>query len=127
MSMTTTNSLKILLVEDDERLAWLLARYLERHDVVVTIQGDGVAGQAEALHGDYDCVVLDRMLPGRDGLAVCRELRAQVDVPIVMLTASGDGDRALGLEVGADDYVTKPFLPSELLARIRSLLSRVRS
>ncbi len=101
-----------------------MARYLERHDVVVTIVSEGVAGQTEALRGDYDCIVLDRMLPGRDGMEVCRELRAQSHVPIVMLTASGEGDRALGLEVGADDYVTKPFSPSELLTRIRSLVRR---
>jgi DNA-binding response OmpR family regulator len=120
-------SIKILLVEDDARLAQLTARYLESHSVLVTIATDGVEGQAEALRRQYDCVVLDLMLPGRDGIEVTRELRARTDVPIVMVTARGEeADRVLGLEVGADDYVTKPFSPRELLARIRATVRRVR-
>ena len=120
-------SIKVLLVEDDERLAQLTARYLEAHGVLVTIAGDGIEGQAEALRRQYDCIVLDLMLPGRDGIEVCRELRARTDVPIVMVTARGEeADRVLGLEVGADDYVTKPFSPRELLARIRANVRRVR-
>jgi DNA-binding response OmpR family regulator len=120
-------TIKVLLVEDDERLAQLTGRYLESHNVVVTIAHDGIEGQAEALRRQYDCVVLDLMLPGKDGIEVCRELRARTDVPILMVTARGEeADRVLGLEVGADDYVTKPFSPRELLARIRATVRRVR-
>jgi two-component system OmpR family response regulator len=120
-------SIKVLLVEDDARLAQLTARYLETHGVLVTVASDGVEGQAEALRRQYDCVVLDLMLPGRDGIEVTRELRARTDVPIVMVTArTEEADRVLGLEVGADDYVTKPFSPRELLARIRATVRRVR-
>jgi DNA-binding response OmpR family regulator len=124
---TPTPSIKVLLVEDDERLAQLTARYLESHNVHVTTAVDGVEGQNEALRRQYDCVVLDLMLPGKDGIEVCRELRARTDVPILMVTARGEeADRVLGLEVGADDYVTKPFSPRELLARIRATVRRVR-
>src|SRR5258708_1137017 len=120
-------TIKVLLVEDDARLAQLTARYLETHGVMVTIAGDGIEGQAEALRRQYDCVVLDLMLPGRDGVEVCRQLRGRSDVPIVMVTARGEeADRVLGLESGADDYVTKPFSPRELLARIRANVRRVR-
>jgi len=120
-------TIKVLLVEDDARLAQLTARYLETHGVIVTISADGVEGQAEALRRQYDCVVLDLMLPGRDGIEVCRQLRGRSDVPIVMVTARGEeADRVLGLESGADDYVTKPFSPRELLARIRANVRRVR-
>ena len=121
------SSIKVLLVEDDERLAQLTARYLESHGVLVTIAATGTEGQAEALRRQYDCIVLDVMLPGRDGIEVTRELRARTDVPIVMVTArTEEADRVLGLEVGADDYVTKPFSPRELLARIRATVRRVR-
>jgi len=120
-------SIKVLLIEDDERLAQLTARYLESHGVLVTISLTGNDGQAEALRRQYDCIVLDVMLPGRDGIEVTRELRARTDVPIVMVTArTEEADRVLGLEVGADDYVTKPFSPRELLARIRATVRRVR-
>ena len=120
-------TIKVLLVEDDTRLAQLTARYLETHGVIVTIASDGAEGQAEALRRQYDCVVLDLMLPGRDGIEVCRQLRGRSDVPILMVTARGEeADRVLGLESGADDYVTKPFSPRELLARIRANVRRVR-
>jgi DNA-binding response OmpR family regulator len=122
-----TQTIKVLLVEDDTRLAQLTSRYLETHGVLVTVCADGVEGQAEALRRQYDCVVLDLMLPGRDGIEVCRQLRGRSDVPIVMVTARGEeADRVLGLESGADDYVTKPFSPRELLARIRANVRRVR-
>ena len=118
-------TIKVLLVEDDARLAQLTVRYLEGHGVVVTHASDGVEGQAEALRRQYDCVVLDIMLPGRDGIEVCRQLRSRIDVPIIMVTARGEeSDRVLGLEVGADDYVTKPFAVGELLARVRANLRR---
>jgi DNA-binding response OmpR family regulator len=120
-------SIKILLVEDDARLAQLTARYLESHGVLVTIATTGDEGLAEALRRQYDCIVLDVMLPGRDGIEVTRELRARTDVPIVMVTArTEEADRVLGLEVGADDYMPKPFSPRELLARIRATVRRVR-
>jgi DNA-binding response OmpR family regulator len=120
-------SIKILLVEDDARLAQLTARYLESHGVLVTIAATGDEGLAEALRRQYDCIVLDVMLPGRDGIEVTRELRARTDVPIVMVTArTEEADRVLGLEVGADDYMPKPFSPRELLARIRATVRRVR-
>jgi len=120
-------SIKVLLIEDDERLAQLTARYLESHGVLVTVATTGPEGQAEALRRQYDCLVLDVMLPGRDGIEVTRELRARTDVPIVMVTArTEEADRVLGLEVGADDYVSKPFSPRELLARIRATVRRVR-
>ena len=118
-------SIKVLLIEDDERLAQLTARYLESHGVLVTISGTGNEGQVEALRRQYDCIVLDVMLPGRDGIEVTRELRARTDVPIVMVTArTEEADRVLGLEVGADDYVTKPFSVRELLGRVRAQLRR---
>jgi two-component system, OmpR family, response regulator len=120
-------SLKVLLVEDDARLAQLTARYLESHGVLVSVSPNGLDGQAEALRRQYDCVVLDLMLPGRDGIEVCRQLRGRIDVPIIMVTARGaESDRVLGLEVGADDYVTKPFSARELLARIRANVRRSR-
>jgi DNA-binding response OmpR family regulator len=124
---TPQPTIKVLLVEDDTRLAQLTARYLESHGVLVTIASDGIEGQAEALRRQYDCIVLDLMLPGRDGLDVTRELRSRTDVPIVMVTARvEEADRVLGLEVGADDYMSKPFSPRELLARIRATVRRVR-
>jgi two-component system OmpR family response regulator len=120
-------TIKVLLVEDDARLAQLTQRYLESHGVMVTVSPDGIEGQAEALRRQYDCIVLDLMLPGRDGIEVCRQLRGRIDVPIIMVTARGEeSDRVLGLEVGADDYVTKPFSPRELLARIRANVRRSR-
>ena len=127
MADTQLSTIKVLLVEDDTRLAQLTARYLEGHGVLCTVASDGIEGQAEALRRQYDCIVLDLMLPGRDGIEVCRELRGRTDVPILMVTARGEeADRVLGLEVGADDYVTKPFSPRELLARIRANVRRVR-
>jgi two-component system, OmpR family, response regulator len=120
-------SVKVLLVEDDERLAQLTARYLESHGLLVSVAVDGPGGQAEALRRQYDCVVLDCMLPGRDGVEVCRQLRRQLDVPILIVTARGaEAERVLGLEAGADDYITKPFSARELLARIRANVRRSR-
>src|SRR5437868_15181387 len=82
-------TIKVLLVEDDERLAQLTARYLETHGVVVTVAKDGIEGQAEALRRQYDCLVLDLMLPGRDGIEITRQIRARIVVPIVLVTESG--------------------------------------
>lgn len=120
-------TIQALLVEDDERLARLTARYLQEHGIIVTIAPTGPEGLAEASRHAYDIVLLDLMLPGRDGLEVCRELRTRSDVPIIMLTARGEEiDRVLGLETGADDYIPKPYSSRELLARIRALVRRVR-
>jgi DNA-binding response OmpR family regulator len=116
-----------LLVEDDVRLAALTREYLEGHGVSVEVAGDGQRGLEAALRRRFDVVLLDLMLPGKDGLTVCRELRARSDVPIIVLTARGEeADRVLGLELGADDYLAKPFSPRELLARIRAQVRRAR-
>ena len=116
-----------LLVEDDVRLAALTREYLEGHGVAVVVVGDGRRGLAEALGGKFDVVLLDLMLPGKDGLEVCRELRGRSDVPIIVLTARGEeADRVMGLELGADDYLAKPFSPRELLARIRAVTRRAK-
>src|SRR5512133_287651 len=124
---TTEPTLTALLVEDDVRLARLTAEYLTGHGVVVTHVADGRTGQEAALRGGWDVVLLDLMLPGRDGLEVCREVRARSDVPIIVLTARGEeADRVMGLELGADDYLAKPFSPRELLARIRAVVRRAK-
>jgi DNA-binding response OmpR family regulator len=124
---TTEPTLTALLVEDDARLAGLTREYLETHGVVVTVVGDGRRGLAEATARRYDVVLLDLMLPEKDGLEVCRELRGRSDVPIIVLTARGEeADRVMGLELGADDYLAKPFSPRELVARIRAVIRRAR-
>jgi DNA-binding response OmpR family regulator len=127
MMAVSIPSLLVLLVEDDLRLAALTKEYLEGHGIAVVHVADGRRGQDEALGGRYDAVLLDLMLPGKDGLEVCREVRARSDVPIVVLTARGEeADRVMGLELGADDYLAKPFSPRELLARIRAVVRRAR-
>jgi two-component system, OmpR family, response regulator len=120
-------AISVLLVEDDQPLAELTAKYLGKRGVIVTLAPDGPSGLAEALRRRYDVVLLDHLLPGKNGDQVCRELRARSDVPIIMVTALGDeSERVLGLELGADDYVTKPFSSPELLARIRAVVRRAR-
>jgi len=120
--------LRVLVVEDDERLSLLTAEYLETHGISVTRIGDGTTAIAAVDREPFDVIVLDLMLPGMDGLEVCRELRRRHATPIVMLTARGEeADRVMGLEVGADDYVTKPFSPRELLARVRAQGRRARN
>jgi DNA-binding response OmpR family regulator len=120
-------TLTALLVEDDARLAALTSEYLEGHGVAVTRAGDGKRGLEEALRYRYDVVLLDLMLPGKDGLEVCREIRARSDVPVIVITARGEeADRVMGLELGADDYLSKPFSARELLARIRAVVRRAR-
>jgi two-component system OmpR family response regulator len=118
----------ILIVDDDAEIRALLQRYLERNGLRATAVGDG-RGLWQALdRGAFDLIVLDIMLPGDDGLTLCRELRARSDIPVIMLTARGEEmDRVLGLEMGADDYVPKPFSARELLARIKVVLRRARS
>ena len=115
----------ILLVEDDRRLAEMVSEYLGEADVRVSIVGDGRTGLSRLGNEPFDAIVLDLMLPDMDGLEVCRQLRAFSDTPVLMLTARGDVmDRVVGLEVGADDYLPKPFEPRELLARLRAILRR---
>ena len=119
--------IEVLLVEDDERLAKLTSRYLEGTGFVVRWVTSGLQALADTAHHSYDVILLDLMLPGRDGIDVCRELRTRLDVPIIMVTARREeADRVLGLDAGADDYVTKPFSPRELVARIRAVVRRAR-
>lgn len=116
---------RILIVEDDERLATLTQEYLIKNGLEVAIETDGARAIRRIIGEQPDLVVLDVMLPGADGLTVCREVRAQYQHPILMLTArTEDMDQVLGLEMGADDYVAKPVQPRVLLARIRALLRR---
>jgi DNA-binding response OmpR family regulator len=115
------------MVEDDDKLARLTARYLENHGLIVTRVGDGAAGVHAIAHAPFDVVLLDLMLPGMGGMDVCHEIRSRSDVPVVMLTARGEeADRVMGLEIGADDYIAKPFSSRELLARIRAQVRRAR-
>lgn len=115
----------ILVVDDDREIRDLLARFLERNRMRVTAVRDGRETRRAWTQGHYHLVVLDLMLPGESGLDLARWIRTQADTPIVMLTAMGEEtDRIIGLELGADDYVAKPFNPRELLARIRAVLRR---
>ena len=118
--------MRVLLIDDDVRLAELLDGYLAPQGVALVHAGGGQAGLAALAGGGFDAVLLDVMMPGMDGLAVLRRLRdAGHRIPVLMLTARGDeADRVVGLELGADDYVAKPFSPRELLARIRAVLRR---
>jgi two-component system response regulator RstA len=119
---------RILLVEDSARLAASIRDYLERHAFEVTIEGDGLAAASRFERLRPDLVILDLMLPGRDGLAICRDIRRHHRVPILILTAKGENiDQVLGLEMGADDYVVKPVEPRVLLARIEAILRRSRT
>jgi DNA-binding response OmpR family regulator len=116
---------RILLIEDDPRLAEMVSEYLGEAGFRVSIAGTGRAGLERLAREPFDALVLDLMLPDMDGLDVCRELRAKSDTPVLMLTARGDAaDRIVGLELGADDYLPKPFQPRELLARLRAILRR---
>ncbi len=119
---------RVLLIEDDPRLAEMVSEYLGQAGFRVTIAATGRSGLALHAREPFDALVLDLMLPDMDGLAVCRELRAKSSTPVLMLTARGDGaDRILGLEMGADDYLPKPFEPRELLARLKAILRRGQS
>ncbi len=125
--MTPSNAAHILVVDDDPALCELLSDYLSGNGFSVTTVGDGAAMRRALAHAAADAVVLDVMLPGEDGLSLARELRGRSEMPILMLSARGEEiDRVVGLEVGADDYLAKPFSPRELLARLRALLRRVR-
>ena len=115
----------ILIVDDDREIRDLTGRYLRKHGFRVDSAADAKAMDRLLRDGRFDLIVLDLMLPGEDGLSICRRLRASTRIPILMLTAvAEDTDRIIGLEIGADDYLTKPFNPRELLARIRAVLRR---
>jgi len=117
---------RILIVEDDERLADLTKEYLESNGLVVSVEGNGSHAVDRIINEKPDLVVLDLMLPGEDGLSICRKVRPSYNGPILMLTARTDDlDQVLGLEMGADDYMSKPVRPRVLLARIRALLRRI--
>ncbi len=120
-----TAVIRALFVEDDDRLARFTKEYLEQRAVEVTHVRDGESAIAEQARGAFDVVILDIMLPGRDGFDVCRSLRQQTSIPIIVVTArTEESDRVLGLELGADDYLVKPFSPRELLARLQALVRR---
>ena len=125
-SVASTPAQRVLVVDDDETVSDVVRRYLEREGYEVDIAADGQSGLEQALASPPDLMVLDLMLPGLDGVEVCRRLRQAHSLPVIMLTARGDtDDRIAGLEVGADDYVTKPFSPRELTARVGAVLRRV--
>ena len=116
---------QVLIVEDDQRLAELTRDYLEANGLRVSIEGNGALAAARIIKEKPDLVILDLMLPGEDGLSICRKVRDKYDGPILMLTArTDDTDQILGLDLGADDYVCKPVRPRLLLARIQALLRR---
>jgi two-component system OmpR family response regulator len=116
---------KILIVEDDPEIGKLLALAIQENGMVATVAEDGHVMNALLRTNEFDLIILDVMLPGEDGLSICRRIRSEKTTPIILLTALGEEvDRIVGLEVGADDYVTKPFSPREVVARIRSLLRR---
>src|SRR5713226_2864419 len=119
---------RVLVVEDDPTVAEVVTRYLEREGFAVEAVGDGREALTRAEVHAPDLVVLDIMLPGIDGLEVCRVLRSRAPVPVIMLTARGtEEDRVVGLELGADDYVAKPFSPRELTARVKAVLRRAQA
>jgi two-component system response regulator RstA len=119
---------RVLLVEDSARLAASIREYLERHGFEVFVEGDGLAAVERFDRLKPELVILDLMLPGKDGLAICREVRAVARTPVLILTAKGESiDQVLGLEMGADDYVVKPVEPRVLLARVEALLRRAKS
>jgi two-component system response regulator CpxR len=126
-TQSTTNSERLLVIDDDAELCKLVSRYLVQEGFQIDAVHSGTPGAEQALSGKYGLVVLDVMMPGVNGFDVLRRIRAQSRVPILMLTAKGDAlDRVVGLEMGADDYLPKPFNPQELAARIRAILRRAK-
>lgn len=116
---------KVLIIDDDEKHSRLLQAYFKRHGINLVCAADAQEGMRKLRREDPDLLLLDVMLPGKDGFEICREVRRSSNVPIVMLTARGDViDRVTGLELGADDYVGKPFEPRELVARVQAILRR---
>ncbi len=125
--METTIPNKILIIDDDTELCELLDKYLYSEGFLVDSVHDGHSGIERALSGEYNLVILDVMLPGLDGFEVLRQLRSQSVIPVIMLTAKGEEvDRIVGLELGADDYLPKPFNPRELLARLKAIQRRIK-
>lgn len=123
--MDANQSPRILIVEDDARLATLTREYLEGNGFQISIEGDGARAVERIDRENPDLIILDVMLPGEDGLSICRKVKMEKDIPILMLTArTDDMDQVVGLEMGADDYVAKPVRPRVLLARVRALLRR---
>lgn len=119
------NEVKILVVDDEERIRRLLKMYLEREDYQIDEAEDGNEALAKAVENDYDVILLDLMMPGKDGIEVCRELREKKATPVIMLTAKGEEvNRVQGFEVGTDDYIVKPFSPREVVLRVKALLRR---
>ncbi|EOR23458.1 response regulator transcription factor [Cytobacillus oceanisediminis] len=117
--------IKILVVDDEERIRRLLKMYLEREEFVVEEAEDGMSALSKALNTDYDVILLDLMMPGKDGMEVCKELREKKTTPVIMLTAKGEEvNRVQGFEVGTDDYIVKPFSPREVVLRVKALLRR---
>jgi DNA-binding response OmpR family regulator len=120
------NGSRILVVDDDADLRWMVEKYLSKHEFVVTLAEDGEQMRAVLEKQEFDLAILDINLPGEDGLSLARYLRDNYQIGIIMLSAAAEVfDRIVGLEMGADDYVTKPFEPRELLARVKSVLRRV--
>ena len=119
------NAIKILVVDDEERIRRLLKMYLEREEYIIDEAENGDEALVKALENDYDLILLDIMMPGKDGIEVCRELREKKATPIIMLTAKGEEvNRVQGFEVGTDDYIVKPFSPREVVLRVKALLRR---
>lgn len=117
----------VLIVDDDQQIRTMLARFLGEHGMRVTHASDGISMFKVMETGRFDVIVLDVMMPGEDGFTLCRKLRAESAIPLILLTArNSETDRIVGLELGADDYVGKPFSPRELLARLRAVLRRAR-
>lgn len=119
------DAIKILIVDDDPKLGDLLLRYLSEQKMIAEVVQDGIQMDTALAQNSYDLIILDIMLPGEDGLSIARRLRSHSAIPIIMLSARGeDIEKIIGLEIGADDYLSKPFNPRELLARIRAVLRR---
>jgi len=127
MNRKTNESCRLLMIDDDTSLCALLAEYMARFGFELESEGTAAGCRKRLLGEPFDLIILDIMLPDTDGLTLCREIRAERDVPVIMLTARGElADRVVGLELGADDYVAKPFEPRELVARVESVLRRYR-
>lgn len=119
------NNIRILIVDDEERIRRLLKMYLERENYLIDEAEDGNEALEKALANEYDLILLDLMMPGKDGIEVCRELREKKATPVIMLTAKGEEvNRVQGFEVGTDDYIVKPFSPREVVLRVKALLRR---
>ncbi|WP_173916264.1 response regulator transcription factor [Halobacillus sp. Marseille-Q1614] len=126
--MNENQEAKILVVDDEERIRRLIRMYLERENYIIEEAEDGNEALNKALQEDYDVILLDLMMPGKDGIEVCKELRVKKATPVIMLTAKGEeANRVQGFEVGTDDYIVKPFSPREVVLRVKALLRRASS